>query len=46
MERGDDRWGMITRKLRERRGDGQVRKTVTGFVPEIILNKRGLGSDL
>mgnify|MGYP006156556205 CR=1 FL=1 len=37
MERGDDRQGRIRRKPRERRC-GQVRKTMTAIVPEIILN--------
>ena len=43
-ERGDDGWGVI-RKPRERWW-GQVRKTLYVIVPEIILNARGLGSDL
>ncbi len=45
MERGDDRWGVITRKTKERWW-GQVRKTLDVIVPQIILNDRGLGSDL
>jgi len=45
MERGDSRWGLITRKLREMRW-GQVRKTLTVIVPKIIVNDKGLGSDL
>ena len=45
MERGDSRWGLITRKLREMSW-GQVRKTLTVIVPKIIVNDKGLGSDL
>jgi hypothetical protein len=44
IERGDDGQRMITRKLSGRRG--HPRKTVTVIVPEIILNERGLDSDL
>ena len=43
-KRGDNGWG-VTRKPRERWW-GQVRKTLYVIVPEIILNARGLGSDL
>jgi len=45
MERRDDGWGVITRKPRERWW-GQVRTTLYVIVPEIILNDRGLGSNL
>ena len=45
MDRGDDGWGVIRRKLRESWW-GKVRKTLHVIVPEIILNDGGLGSDL
>ena len=52
VSKTDDEWnggtsgrGIIRRKLRERRW-GQVKKTMTVIAPEIILNERGLGSDL
>ena len=45
MESGDDGRGRIRRKLRERRCE-KVRRTMAVIVPEIILNERGLGSDL
>ena len=43
METGDNGCGMITSKLRKR---GEVRNTMTVVVPEIILNGRGLDSDV
>jgi hypothetical protein len=45
VENGEDRWERIRRKLRERRC-GQVRRTMTVIVTEIIPNERGLGNDL
>ena len=46
MERGDNGWGGVITKNPRERGWQKVRKTMYLIVLEIILNDRGLGSDL